>query len=100
MFNSLQKRKHVSLPIAYTMNIKLYVFLDLFNGKFKILSSLTFYKYLCYRAHNMADTLTSMGWPTACIAGSHDQKDRNEAMAKLKTYKCRVLISTDLVSYQ
>lgn len=46
----------------------------------------------------MADALISHGWPTACIAGSHDQKDRNEAMSQLKTYKCRVLISTDLVS--
>lgn len=50
------------------------------------------------RAQNMADVLISHGWPTACIAGSHDQRDRNEAMSQLKTYKCRVLISTDLVS--
>lgn len=47
----------------------------------------------------MADVLISHGWPTACIAGSHDQRDRNEAMSQLKTYKCRVLISTDLVSF-
>lgn len=47
----------------------------------------------------MADILISHGWPTACIAGSHDQRDRNEAMSQLKTYKCRVLISTDLVSF-
>jgi ATP-dependent RNA helicase DDX20 len=53
---------------------------------------------ICCRAQNMADALISHGWPTACIAGSHDQKDRNEAMSQLKTYKCRVLISTDLVS--
>ena len=46
----------------------------------------------------MADALIGHGWPTACIAGSHDQKDRNEAMSQLKMYKCRVLISTDLVS--
>jgi ATP-dependent RNA helicase DDX20 len=51
-----------------------------------------------YRAQNMTDALNSKGWPTACIAGSLDQKDRNLAMSKLKTFQCRVLISTDLVS--
>lgn len=47
----------------------------------------------------MADALNAKGWPTACIAGCLDQKDRNLAMEKLKAFKCRVLISTDLVSY-
>ncbi|XP_033744677.1 probable ATP-dependent RNA helicase DDX20 [Pecten maximus] len=69
----------------------------------EILSSVNFQQCLIFsnlqtRAQNMADTLTSLGWPTACIAGRLDQKDRNEAMSKLKTYKCRVLISTDLTS--
>ena len=50
------------------------------------------------RAQNLESELTSRGWPTTCIAGSLDQKDRITAMAKLKSYKCRVLISTDLVS--
>ncbi|XP_069141496.1 uncharacterized protein [Argopecten irradians] len=69
----------------------------------EILSSVNFQQCLIFsnlqtRAQNMADTLTSLGWPTACIAGRLEQKDRNEAMSKLKTYKCRVLISTDLTS--
>ncbi|XP_060079184.1 probable ATP-dependent RNA helicase ddx20 [Ylistrum balloti] len=69
----------------------------------EILSSVNFQQCLIFsnlqtRAQNMADSLTSLGWPTACIAGCLDQKDRNEAMSKLKTYKCRVLISTDLTS--
>lgn len=69
----------------------------------QILSSVNFQQCLIFsnlqtRAQNTADALTSHGWPTACIAGSLDQKDRNEAMSKLKTYKCRVLISTDLTS--
>ncbi|OWF41567.1 ATP-dependent RNA helicase dbp10-like [Mizuhopecten yessoensis] len=69
----------------------------------EILSSVNFQQCLIFsnlqtRAQNMADALTSRGWPTACIAGCLDQKDRNEAMSKLKTYKCRVLISTDLTS--
>ncbi|XP_048739061.2 probable ATP-dependent RNA helicase DDX20 [Ostrea edulis] len=78
-----------------------------FDNKTKVvielLSSVNFQQCLIFsnlqtRAQNMADALISHGWPTACIAGSHDQKDRNEAMSQLKTYKCRVLISTDLTS--
>ncbi|XP_062572170.1 LOW QUALITY PROTEIN: probable ATP-dependent RNA helicase DDX20 [Saccostrea cucullata] len=78
-----------------------------FDNKTKVvielLSSVNFQQCLIFsnlqtRAQNMADVLISHGWPTACIAGSHDQRDRNEAMSQLKTYKCRVLISTDLTS--
>ncbi|XP_061175888.1 probable ATP-dependent RNA helicase DDX20 [Saccostrea echinata] len=78
-----------------------------FDNKTKVvielLSSVNFQQCLIFsnlqtRAQNMADALISHGWPTAYIAGSHDQKDRNEAMSQLKTYKCRVLISTDLTS--
>ncbi|XP_053377234.1 probable ATP-dependent RNA helicase ddx20 [Mercenaria mercenaria] len=68
-----------------------------------ILSSVSFQQCLVFsnlqtRAQTLADSLTSRGWPTACIAGCLDQKERNHAMAKLKTYKCRILISTDLTS--
>lgn len=78
-----------------------------FDNKTKVvielLSSVNFQQCLIFsnlqtRAQNMADVLISHGWPTACIAGSHDQRDRNEAMSQLKAYKCRVLISTDLTS--
>ncbi|XP_067684072.1 uncharacterized protein [Haliotis asinina] len=69
----------------------------------EILSGVSFQQCLIFsnlqtRAQNLCDELQRQGWPTACIAGSHDQKDRIEAMAKLKTYKCRVLISTDLTA--
>ncbi|XP_071125619.1 probable ATP-dependent RNA helicase DDX20 [Mytilus edulis] len=79
----------------------------LFESKVEIvtalLSSIDFQQCLVFSnlqtmAQNMADALNSKGWPTACIAGCLDQKDRNLAMAKLKTFKCRVLISTDLTS--
>ncbi|XP_046340633.2 uncharacterized protein LOC124121640 [Haliotis rufescens] len=69
----------------------------------EILSGVSFQQCLIFsnlqtRAQNLSDELQRQGWPTACIAGSHEQKDRLEAMAKLKTYKCRVLISTDLTA--
>ncbi|KAK3103570.1 hypothetical protein FSP39_020216 [Pinctada imbricata] len=73
------------------------------NAVVDILSSVNFQQCLMFsnlqtRAQNISHSLNSKGWPTAYIAGSHDQRDRNEAMAKLKTYKCRVLVSTDLTA--
>ncbi|XP_072419991.1 probable ATP-dependent RNA helicase DDX20 [Chiloscyllium punctatum] len=50
------------------------------------------------RAQRLADILTSKGLPAVCISGSMNQNQRLEAMSKLKQYKCRVLISTDLTS--
>ncbi|XP_041084738.1 probable ATP-dependent RNA helicase DDX20 [Polyodon spathula] len=50
------------------------------------------------RAQRLADILTSKGLPAVCISGSLTQDQRLEAMSKLKQYKCRVLISTDLTS--
>ncbi|XP_050413672.1 probable ATP-dependent RNA helicase DDX20 [Patella vulgata] len=69
----------------------------------EILSSITFKQCLIFsnyqtRAQNLCSELQAQGWPTTCIAGSLDQKERLEAMNQLKTYQCRVLISTDLTS--
>ncbi|NXI35454.1 DDX20 helicase, partial [Galbula dea] len=50
------------------------------------------------RAQHLAEILTSRGFPAECISGSMDQSQRLDAMAKLKQFHCRVLISTDLTS--
>ncbi|KAJ1138514.1 hypothetical protein NDU88_004897 [Pleurodeles waltl] len=50
------------------------------------------------RAQHLADILTSKGFPAVCISGSMSQDHRLDAMAKLKQFHCRVLISTDLTS--
>ncbi|NXD43194.1 DDX20 helicase, partial [Copsychus sechellarum] len=50
------------------------------------------------RAQHLAEILTSRGFPAECIAGSMNQSQRLDAMAKLKQFHCRVLISTDLTS--
>ncbi|MEE6493404.1 hypothetical protein FKM82_016811 [Ascaphus truei] len=50
------------------------------------------------RAQHLADILTSKGFPAVCISGSMNQNQRLDAMAKLKQFHCRVLISTDLTS--
>ncbi|KAM4700052.1 putative ATP-dependent RNA helicase DDX20 [Discoglossus pictus] len=50
------------------------------------------------RAQHLADILTSKGFPAVCISGSMNQNQRLDAMAKLKQFHCRVLISTDLTA--
>ncbi|XP_070252587.1 probable ATP-dependent RNA helicase DDX20 [Myotis yumanensis] len=50
------------------------------------------------RAQHLADILTSKGFPSECISGNMNQNQRLDAMAKLKQFHCRVLISTDLTS--
>ncbi|XP_032105651.1 probable ATP-dependent RNA helicase DDX20 [Sapajus apella] len=50
------------------------------------------------RAQHLADILCSKGFPAECISGNMNQNQRLDAMAKLKQFHCRVLISTDLTS--
>ncbi|NXE06627.1 DDX20 helicase, partial [Lophotis ruficrista] len=50
------------------------------------------------RAQHLAEVLTSRGFPAECISGNMNQNQRLDAMAKLKQFHCRVLISTDLTS--
>uniref|UniRef100_A0A8C8SH77 Probable ATP-dependent RNA helicase DDX20 n=1 Tax=Pelusios castaneus TaxID=367368 RepID=A0A8C8SH77_9SAUR len=50
------------------------------------------------RAQHLAEVLTSKGFPAECISGNMNQNQRLDAMAKLKQFHCRVLISTDLTS--
>ncbi|NXH33099.1 DDX20 helicase, partial [Myiagra hebetior] len=49
-------------------------------------------------AQHLAEILTSKGFPAECISGNMNQNQRLDAMAKLKQFHCRVLISTDLTS--
>ncbi|NXS28676.1 DDX20 helicase, partial [Pomatostomus ruficeps] len=50
------------------------------------------------RAQRLAEILTARGFPAECISGNMNQNQRLDAMAKLKQFRCRVLISTDLTS--
>ncbi|XP_045402756.1 probable ATP-dependent RNA helicase DDX20 [Lemur catta] len=50
------------------------------------------------RAQHLADILSTKGFPAECISGNMNQNQRLDAMAKLKQFHCRVLISTDLTS--
>ncbi|XP_004699576.1 probable ATP-dependent RNA helicase DDX20 [Echinops telfairi] len=50
------------------------------------------------RAQHLAEILSSKGFPAECISGNMSQNQRLDAVAKLKQFHCRVLISTDLTS--
>lgn len=74
-----------------------------YEAAIKIISSVSFNQCLIFSnlqsgAQSLAFKLEEEGWPTCCIAGSLEQKERNEAMASLKAFQCRILISTDLTS--
>ena len=53
---------------------------------------------LRFRAQSLSDSLNRHGWPSTHISATLDQRDRLSALSDLKLYKCRVLVSTDLVS--
>jgi superfamily II DNA/RNA helicase len=42
--------------------------------------------------------LNSKGWPTEFLSSSMDQPTRLKVMNRFYEYKCRVLLSTDLVA--
>ncbi|VDP01457.1 unnamed protein product [Schistosoma margrebowiei] len=51
-----------------------------------------------YSAQDLCDALCSRGWPVSYISSSLEQGERFRAFNKLRTFQCRVLITTDLVS--
>lgn len=58
-----------------------------------------FFILICCRAESLNNQLKANGWPSAYINGSQDQANRLTALAELKNFHCRILISTDLVRY-
>ena len=50
------------------------------------------------RAESLCNVLIKNGWPAVFISGSIEQNKRNFAILQLKQFKCRILVSTDLVN--
>ena len=46
----------------------------------------------------LCDKLNALDWKTEYISADKCQTERLKAMAKLRKYKCRVLVSTDLTA--
>ncbi|XP_066975045.1 LOW QUALITY PROTEIN: probable ATP-dependent RNA helicase DDX20 [Macrobrachium rosenbergii] len=66
-----------------------------------ILCTVTFNQCLVFsnsqlRAESLCNQLRSAGWPAAFLTGGQAQQDRLVALDALCSYKCRVLVSTDL----
>lgn len=77
------------------------------NSKFDvlldILNSITFTQCMIFcqrqtKAQDLADNLVLKGFPSLAICSSLDQVTRLEIINELKSFKCRVLVSTDLTA--
>ncbi|XP_012276173.1 probable ATP-dependent RNA helicase DDX20 [Orussus abietinus] len=69
----------------------------------KIFSKVPFKQCLVFtnyqaRAQSVCNKICSMGFAAVYIAGSQDMHKRLEVMGKLKNFKCRILLSTDLTA--
>lgn len=66
-----------------------------------LLATVTFNQCLVFsssqlRAESICNALRASGWPVSYLTGGQTQSDRLEALEALCSYKCRVLVSTDL----
>ena len=73
------------------------------NELIKLLSTTKFKQCIVFtnyqiRAENLCQKLVEKNWPAIFIAGNIEQAKRNKAIMQLKQFKCRILVSTDLVS--
>ncbi|XP_047344123.1 probable ATP-dependent RNA helicase ddx20 [Vespa velutina] len=50
------------------------------------------------RAQSVCNKINSMGFSAAYITGNQDMVKRQQAIKKLKTFKCRIMITTDLTA--
>ncbi|XP_016840535.1 probable ATP-dependent RNA helicase DDX20 isoform X1 [Nasonia vitripennis] len=50
------------------------------------------------RAQSVCNKITSMGFPAIFIVGNQNMNKRLDAMKKLKNFKCRILLTTDLTA--
>jgi len=69
----------------------------------KVLSSVPYNQCLIFSnyqvlAQSTADFLNSRGFPSICISAGQDQVRRLQAIQSFKTFKCRILCSTDLTA--
>lgn len=66
-----------------------------------ILTTVTFNQCLVFsnsqlRAESLCNALRASGWPVSYLTGAQTQSDRLQALEELCSYKCRILVSTDL----
>ncbi|XP_069701300.1 probable ATP-dependent RNA helicase DDX20 [Periplaneta americana] len=69
----------------------------------RILTSVPFRQCLIFsnyqtRAQSICNHLKSLGWAAISVTGEQDQHHRLEAVASLRDFRCRILLSTDLTA--
>ena len=69
----------------------------------KIFTRITFKQCLLFtdsqtKTQSYGNYLSKRGWKNEVINGSQDQSQRLEVLEKLNTFKCRILITTDLMA--
>lgn len=69
----------------------------------KIFTKIPFKQCLAFsnsqsRAESYCNYLNKGGWPSEVITGAQDQPTRIKVLNKLKEFKCRILLSTDLMA--
>ncbi|XP_049850458.1 probable ATP-dependent RNA helicase ddx20 [Schistocerca gregaria] len=69
----------------------------------EILAQISFHQCIIFCNHKirskwLTEQLNSMGWPTSFISGYFRQKERCDIMTKLREFRIRILVSTDLIS--
>lgn len=62
-----------------------------------VLKSSTFF-FFNSRAQSICNQLKTAGWAAIWLTGGQEQHDRLEAVASLREFRCRVLLSTDLTA--
>ncbi|XP_024947422.1 uncharacterized protein LOC107274407 isoform X2 [Cephus cinctus] len=66
-------------------------------GKIPFKQSLVFSNYQT-RAQSVCNRINAMGLPAIYIVGNQDMKKRMDAIRKLKAFKCRIMLTTDLTA--
>ncbi|CAL7935211.1 unnamed protein product [Xylocopa violacea] len=69
----------------------------------KIFSNIPFKQSLVFsnyqsRAQSVCNRINSMGFPATYIAGNQDMNKRLKAINTLKSFKCRIMVTTDLTA--
>ncbi|XP_076279914.1 uncharacterized protein LOC143208882 isoform X2 [Lasioglossum baleicum] len=78
------------------VQIKINELVRIFN-KVQFKQSLVFSNYQS-RAQSVCNKINSMGFTATYIAGNQDMQKRLEAINKLKKFKCRIMLTTDLTA--
>lgn len=78
------------------VQIKVDELIKIFN-KIPFKQSLVFSNYQS-RAQSVCNKISAMGFKATFFAGNQDMNKRLEAINKLKTFKCKIMVTTDLTA--